>query len=250
MNVAEPRRTRFDLRWKLLGTPFRATPLFWAAVAVLGIRYYADPEAGSFGYFVFWMVAAVSAVLLHDLGQILVGRFFAMRGDVVLYGLGSLTMGADTLSRRWQRVVVLLSGSLIQFVFVAVIWGLTWAPYPALLGSAPLRYSIGNGTAILLRAHFYWGLLNLLPIWPLDGGRIACEIGDGLFGRRGIWAALGLSLVTCAAVAIFVTLQLSVRLDFRFDPRYLLYLEEFTVLLLFCFLFWTRGFQALWQSRP
>jgi len=249
MQLPEPRRTRFDLRWRFLGSPVRATPLFWVAVALLGFRYDADPEAGSLGYFAMWMLAAIGAIFLHDLGQILVGRFFGMRGEVVLYGLGGPTLGVEDLPRRWQRVIVLLAGSALQLVFVAAIWGVTYLSYPESLDGSELRSLIANGVAIVFRANYYWALLNLLPIWPLDGGRIACEIGEAIFGRRGGTAALVLSLMTCAAAAIFVTIGLGADLDYRFDPRYLLYLEHYTVLLGFCFLFWIRAFQALWSAR-
>ena len=196
-----------------------------------------------------WMLAAIGAIFLHDLGQILVGRFFGMRGEVVLYGLGGPTLGVEDLPRRWQRVIVLLAGSALQLVFVAAIWGVTYLSYPESLDGSELRSLIANGVAIVFRANYYWALLNLLPIWPLDGGRIACEIGEAIFGRRGGTAALVLSLMTCAAAAIFVTIGLGADLDYRFDPRYLLYLEHYTVLLGFCFLFWIRAFQALWSAR-
>ena len=39
----------------------------------------------------------------------------------------------------------------------------------------------------LLFVNFYWGLVNLLPVWPLDGGRVSravFEQWNHLDGRR------------------------------------------------------------------
>ena len=110
MNVPEPSQSRYDLAWRMCGVPVRITPLFWAASVLLGLRYYLDPEKGSLGYFAFWMAAVLASVLAHQFGQVLVGRLFGMRGEVVLFGLGGRTLGLAGLQRRWQRVVVLLAG--------------------------------------------------------------------------------------------------------------------------------------------
>jgi membrane-associated protease RseP (regulator of RpoE activity) len=42
----------------------------------------------------------------------------------------------------------------------------------------------------------FWGLLNLVPVYPLDGGHISRDFLDGLMpGGRGVRASLGISLV-------------------------------------------------------
>jgi Zn-dependent protease len=54
----------------------------------------------------------------------------------------------------------------------------------------------------LLFVNFYWGLVNLLPVWPLDGGHISralLEQWDRYDGRR---KSLIASAVIAAAVAL------------------------------------------------
>jgi Zn-dependent protease len=55
--------------------------------------------------------------------------------------------------------------------------------------------------AYLLLVNILWGLLNLLPVYPLDGGQIAREIFTLGNPRRGIILSLRLSVATAAAVA-------------------------------------------------
>jgi stage IV sporulation protein FB len=47
-----------------------------------------------------------------------------------------------------------------------------------------------------------WGLVNLLPVYPLDGGRVAEEILRGINPGRGMEWTLKLGIVTGALVAL------------------------------------------------
>jgi stage IV sporulation protein FB len=249
MNLPEPSPTSFDLRMHLCGVPLRIHPLFWFSVAILGVRYYADPEAGGIGYFVFWILAVLASVLLHALGQAFVGCLFGMRGGIVLYGLGSLILGVDSLPRCWQRVVVFLAGPFVSFLVVGCIWGLTGLSFPATLSDLGRQTPIATGMFILVRINLTWGLLNVLPLWPLAGGRIAFTVGESLLSRKGQIAAAGLSLGATALLSVWVVLEMSGHLELHYDPRYLLHLEEFSILLLFCFLLWLRSFRILWPEN-
>ena len=48
-----------------------------------------------------------------------------------------------------------------------------------------------------------WGLVNLLPIYPLDGGQIAREIALWLTPREGIRYSLVLSIIAAVGMAAF-----------------------------------------------
>jgi Zn-dependent protease len=60
----------------------------------------------------------------------------------------------------------------------------------------------------LLWINIWWGILNLLPIYPLDGGRIARELftlrGDV---RTGIVRSLQLSIAVAVGVGVYGLLQ-------------------------------------------
>jgi hypothetical protein len=88
-----------------------------------------------------------------------------------------------------------------------------------------------------------------LPLWPLAGGRIAFSIGEALLGRKGLIAAAVLSLGATALLSVWVVIEMSWHLEFHYDPRYLLHLEEFSILLLFCFILWLRSFKILWPEN-
>jgi membrane-associated protease RseP (regulator of RpoE activity) len=54
----------------------------------------------------------------------------------------------------------------------------------------------------LLVVSIYWGVLNLLPIYPLDGGQIAREVFLKLSRREGIRQSLALSVATAGGLAV------------------------------------------------
>jgi Zn-dependent protease len=246
--VLEPNLTSIDLQWRLCGISIRIHPLFWAASAVLGFRYYAEAPAGGIGYFSFWMFAVLVSVLVHNLGQVFMGRLFGMRGEVVMYGLGGLCLGVASLASRLQRIVVLLTGPLVNILCVALVWSLPFVPFPNVFHEWGLAPAIATGAAIFSRINIFWALLNLIPLLPLTGGQLTAEIAASLFGSRGIAVASGLSLLAAMWLALWVTIELSLHLDQRFDERYGLLLLQDGVLLLFCFLFWLYSFRALFPE--
>jgi Zn-dependent protease len=129
------------------------------------------------------------------------GRIFGSDGHIVLYSLGGLAIGSNNLAQRWQRILVLLAGPGIQLVLYAALrWGL--APYI-------LPHLVRDGPELAFEALLYmlyinsaWPLLNLLPIWPLDGGQISRELLEGALGQRGTRWAFGVSFVVAALLAI------------------------------------------------
>jgi Zn-dependent protease len=54
---------------------------------------------------------------------------------------------------------------------------------------------------ILKSINLYWPLLNLLPIWPLDGGKVTREVGSAL-SRDGVRISLGISIAVAGFIAI------------------------------------------------
>jgi Zn-dependent protease len=247
--MSGPSPNALDLRWCIGQVRVRVSPTFWFASAILGIRYYADPEGGGLGFFLFWMAAVFVSVLLHELAHAAVTRAFGAPAEVVLYALGSRTLGLETIPQRGRRLLAHLAGVVVQGVILALVWLVTLIPFPESLQQSGWAGILGTALIMLVWINYYWALLNLLPIWPLDGGHICVEIGEAILGRRGRVLALILSLLAVAYLAVREVLQLRHHLELRYDPRYVIYLQADVVHLLFCFLFWLRGFEALWGSR-
>ena len=221
MFLLEPGHTQYDLHFRIAGTPVRVHPMFWLFNAILGFSALNDENGiAKFGI---WMGSAFFSILLHEMGHILMGRAFGNEGHVVLYAFGGLAMHYRQFRHRWKRILVLFAGPGIQLVLVALMLvGLACMGSErleagfnlilALLGIPHDRFIFFGLHPLVEQAIFdlfvinvFWALLNLLPIWPLDGGQISKESLDGLMpGGRGRRMAYGISLVLAGVLAVHI----------------------------------------------
>jgi Zn-dependent protease len=189
----QPDRTQFDLNWTMFGVHVRVHPLFWLVTAVLGW----DLVQLGLGYFLLWVGSVFVSVLIHELGHVFMGRWFGADGHIILYGMGGLAVGSSALSNRWQRIAVYFAGPFAELL----ILGLAWWGFNSVedqeispLARAVIKY--------LFWFNLFWVFMNLVPIWPLDGGQISREFLDWWMPEKGVRVALGLSLVFAGLLAL------------------------------------------------
>lgn len=178
------------LRFPLFGFPIVIHWMFWLNSALMGGALGAS-SPGQLRSLLAWMVAVLLSILIHELGHALTMRNFGdRRVGVVLYAFGGLAQGSRHLTRR-EDVMVTAAGPALQILAgLAAGWSITlWRP-PSLW----LHQMLDSFTAVSL----FWALLNLIPIIPLDGGRLCAA----LLGRTGQKTALKVSLVCAAALAL------------------------------------------------
>jgi len=218
--LAEPQQTRFDLHFSLLGIPVRVSPFFWVAALVLGFNL----TGGEPLRIVMWIVAVFVSLMVHEFGHALAFRACGISARVVLYHFGGLAIpegtswwvGAGRMAPR-QQIFISAAGPLAQLSLAAIILAAVRAsgyvvpglfaflPYEALWGSppyAPLPNDILNDLLFYLALpSVFWALLNLIPVYPLDGGQISREVCVLLDPNRGIRNSLMLSIVAGALAA-------------------------------------------------
>jgi Zn-dependent protease len=197
--LVEPeQRTQFDLSWRMFGIHVRVHPLFWLVAAVLG-GYYLDAYGAI--YLLIWIACVFVSVLVHELGHVVMGRIFGSRGHILLYGFGGLAIGSTELANRWKRIAVLFAGPGAGFLLYGLVY-LGWLYFFPLVEPGPAHFNVGITLRMLLMINLLWGLFNLLPIYPLDGGQISMELFSAASARNGPRLALGLSCALAALIAV------------------------------------------------
>lgn len=194
--LVEPERTAYDLRFRLLGFPVRVHPWFWIVTILLnGDRLLRmGPE-----YLLLWVVVVFVSILIHELGHALAFRAFGERAEIVLYAFGGLAVAPNVVRGRWRRVVVALAGPFAGFLLCATTFGLSLAFAPALANSPLAIFMVVQ----LVFVNLYWNLLNLLPVFPLDGGQVSRELCTARWGHRGTKISLKVSLATALLIVAY-----------------------------------------------
>jgi Zn-dependent protease len=204
--LAEPGQTNFDLPFRLFGTPVRVHPFFWLFTIFLGWNVMVGvggPE--KLIRMGLWVACCFVSILLHEFGHVWMGAVFGARDSyIVLYSFGGLAVGASELWSRWQRVAVSFAGPLIQLALFAGIWlvvkNLTFEQISRIPDRAVFVLDE------LLWINLVWPLFNLLPVWPLDGGKVSREFATWLSPPGGLRFSLGLSVGVAAFIAVHALL--------------------------------------------
>lgn len=162
-------RTALDLNFSLFNIPVRVSPYFWLVTVMLG--YNAKPRVDLLAI---WVLAVFVSILVHEFGHALTAQAFGNRPSVLLYGFGGLAFHQH-LSERWQRICVILAGPVAGFILAGIVIAILviWPPTRETPWPSPL---LGELAGDLLFINIAWGLINLLPVWPLDGGQFTGEI--------------------------------------------------------------------------
>lgn len=181
----------------LFGIPVRFDPTF--LFLVLGLGYLWVQRSHGTTMFVIWIPLVTAAILVHELGHALVGRAFGLRPFIVLHGMGGLT-SFDARDHRalphGHRILITLAGPLAGIVLGGLVWLVTTQFVvipPGSLAEGVAQWAVFTTLG--------WGVLNLVPMMPLDGGQIVATLLDKLFGLRGVLFARIASIVVAVGIA-------------------------------------------------
>jgi Zn-dependent protease len=195
--LLEPQRTQFDLHFRIFRIPVRVHPMFWLFSALLGWNYIRLGVE----YVLLWVGCTFVSILVHELGHVFMGMAFGSRAHIVLYSFGGLAVGSNAQRYRWQRIAVSFAGPLAGFVLYGLVVLFDMNMLPRIDPEGDMLI-LGAAVRMLLFMNLAWGLLNLLPVWPLDGGQISREVCTGLSPRNGLRVSLGISLVVAGLLAV------------------------------------------------
>ena len=177
----------FSWHFSLGRIPVVVEPMFWLTTVLLGSTL-RDGQV-----IALWVAVCFLSVLVHELGHAVAAMAMGSAVRIRLYGFGGLTYHEGF--GRWRGVAVSLAGPFAGFLLAGVMYGLerVWPPSTS-MGS--VFYSL------MKYVNIWWGLLNLLPVPPLDGGHVS----QGVLGpnRRRLAFLVGL-LTACGVVAWALT---------------------------------------------
>lgn len=169
--LAAPNETAFDWRFHLFGVPVRIHPLFW----LMGGLVVYGAAGDDLVRILIGIVCVFISILVHEFGHALSGRHYGDHGNrVVLYMMGGLCIhGHGSIPPRWPRIWQIFWGPLAGMILGAISFGVyyailqKWIPFNA----EDLIFAL----SVMIWINVVWSIMNLLPVFPLDGGQIVRE---------------------------------------------------------------------------
>lgn len=228
--LGEPAPTPADVHFRIAGYPVRVHPLFWVIALVIGLNAFGGEPMAS----LLTVGVVFVSILVHEMGHALLQRKFGGWPRIVLWGMGGLAICDDCDRSPRSQVIISLAGPMAGFLLAALVLVLlvatryvdfvpTWgdvAQQTRALGKegqidgmwllvGDLFFQKFDLPALnvivkmLLWINIFWGLMNLLPVYPLDGGQVARELFTlGHSPRDGIELSLKVSFGVAVAVAV------------------------------------------------
>ncbi|MES2660971.1 MAG: M50 family metallopeptidase [Verrucomicrobiota bacterium] len=181
-------------RFSIFGIPVEVQPFFWITLVIIGGAIGADSAAEIFRIVLFVLAGFIS-VLVHELGHALTARSFGAQSRITLQAFGGYAAYSGVRMTRWQSFLVTAAGPGIQVALGLLV--LVLFPYAA-GSSLDVRYFL----RILMFISFFWAILNLLPVLPLDGGQMLnAALGPARI-KITLWTSIIVAIV--AGLAMFV----------------------------------------------
>jgi len=118
---------------------------------------------------VIYVLALFASVLFHEVGHALVARLYGVRTrEIVMFPIGGVSQ-LETQPKPRQEFLIALAGPLVNVAIAVVLLATQHDFLPLETLSVPtdanLLERIAAGNLLL-------GLFNLLPAYPMDGGRV------------------------------------------------------------------------------
>lgn len=178
------------MRFSVAGIPVRVTGHFFLVSVFLAWGRLDAPLT-----LVSWVAVVFGSVLLHELGHAVAGLAFGRKVEIELHGMGGTTRLDGEPAGPLGQFVVALAGPAAGFV----LGGLALLVRPFADAAGVL------GTVVvgdLVWANLGWGVLNLLPIRPLDGSHALEAVLNRVPAASRSRLVGGVSLATAAVLGV------------------------------------------------
>lgn len=227
MFLSEPGQTSYDIQFSLFGFPVRVHPAFFIAPILFGQSLIS--QADNVGVALLIVTAIFFAsILLHELGHSIAFKYFGIDSRIVLHWMGGLAIPEQ--NRTWGKqansgglspdaqMIVSFAGPLANMLQAAAAVGIgmliggqveiRWLLIPLPILTFQETAFAGNYEFFLLFYGFvvlnlFWALLNLMPVFPLDGGQMARAFMNKIDARDGVRNSIFLSLGTAALLTLW-----------------------------------------------
>jgi Zn-dependent protease/CBS domain-containing protein len=166
---------------KVAGTVVRIHLTFLIFLAWIFAASYASNGAAAAWYTLAFIVLLFLCVLLHEFGHIFTARAFGVSTPyVTLLPIGGVSQLERIPEEPWEEFLIAIAGPMVNVVItIALVFlaGAKLLPSAAAVGN--MQISMIDRLAIV---NLFLAVFNLIPAFPMDGGRVLRALLASRFG--------------------------------------------------------------------
>ena len=149
-------------------------------------------------------VLLFGSVVLHEYGHALAARKYGIgTADITLYPIGGVARLERMPRSAGPELLIALAGPAVNLAIVAVAW-----PLLQLIGPALRSVELVEALSAIVWINVGLLLFNMLPVFPMDGGRVLRALLSGWLGRlRATEIAAGLGRVLAVVGGVYFLLN-------------------------------------------
>ena len=157
--------------FRVFGIQLAVHASFFLLLAYVGYEGWVEGQVPGMLWSVGLIVAFFICVVLHELGHSLTARRYGVRVPrILLLPIGGMAQFDRIPRKPAQELLITIAGPAVNFVIAAVLFVAVWR---GLINTEAVpKYSFNSLIDTLWFWNLVMGLFNLLPVFPMDGGRI------------------------------------------------------------------------------
>jgi len=154
---------------RILGIPLRVHVTFLLLVLIIGVGGLLSGGPTQALWSMLFIVAIFACVILHELSHSLVARSYGVRVEsITLLPIGGVAAMEEMPRKPSEEGLMAIAGPLMSLAIAGALYGLSHLLHyagPATFGGQPWL-------KMLIQANLIIAGFNLLPAFPMDGGRV------------------------------------------------------------------------------
>ncbi|GGD32126.1 site-2 protease family protein [Sinisalibacter lacisalsi] len=166
----------------LFGSELRVHVTFFLLIAWIGATGWLQGGPAAAAVYILYVLILFACVIAHEFGHALTARRYGIRTpDVTLLPIGGLARLEKMPEKPGQEIIVALAGpavNVVIFLVLALILG------PARLAEASFtEITLASLPAQVAILNLVLAVFNLIPAFPMDGGRVLRAVLSLSLGR-------------------------------------------------------------------
>jgi Zn-dependent protease len=161
----------------------------WTFTLLVGYVLYRFWDRGGIElalYTVALLLAMFACVVLHELGHALMARHFGVPTlDITLYPIGGIARLQRMPEKPVEELLIALAGPAVNIVLAMILFVPTFLSLSAGFGDPSQMESLVQNSFVvqLFSGNLILAMFNLLPAFPMDGGRVLRALLAPMLGR-------------------------------------------------------------------